>query len=508
MKHVVKILLLLCTLVHTSICFAEKPVLRVVAEEWQGSTNADLTGKYWDIVRAVYAEQYDLEFEVVSRDRALNLVSKNQADIVIGVYKGQFPNVLTPALHLDMDSSFYLLFDSNKHKIKSISDIDNLNIAGISNYVLKSRLPPNVKLYPMDNLANVARLIEKGRLDGALLYASDLNSADPKKQLEHVEILPKQKMYLGFPNTKQGKQLASIYDEKMPILLAQGKVKEFFDNDLSFQFAEYFSKDHSNPINWYLIAKLYQGDSSLKTLRLDHLYGDYVANHFKNYQFNLKLGSVSVVDSVINAEDKSQNNCVINVFKNPKRSQYALFSKPINTYIRPRLITKENSKSTVIKEASNQGVLNLDSLLTDNPQFRLGIVNKGFAYRTLSNKLPKALFEKIMVFEDAAYGKVIKMLNADRLDAIILWPTVLPEIIPEGVNVQSLTSYTLEEGLGKDISTYLMCNDTPLNQKFIRDINSALDKPDEQRKLYQGLVNSFDEETGKLFKKSLALDFE
>ena len=53
-----------------------------------------------------------------------------------------------------------------------------------------------------------------------------------------------------------------------------------------------------------------------------------------------------------------------------------------------------------------------------------------------------------------------------------------------------------------------MCNDTPLNNKFIRDINSALDKPDEQRKLYQGLVNSFDEETGKLFKKSLALDFE
>lgn len=508
MKHIVKILLLLCTLVHTSICFAEKPVLRVVAEEWQGSTNADLTGKYWDIVRAVYAEQYDLEFEVVSWDRALNLVSKNQADIVIGVYKGQFPNIITPALHIDMDSSFYLLFDSKKHDISSLNDIDNLNIAGVNNYVLKSSLPPNVKLYPMENLSNVARLIEKGRLDGALLYAKELNAADPNKQLNHVEVLPKQKMYFGFPDTEQGKQLAAIYDENMPSLLAQGKIKDFFANDLAFQFAEYFSKDNIESINWYLIPKLYQGTSSLKTLGLDHLYSDYVANNFENYHFNLKIGSVRIVDSVINAEDKNQNNCVINVFKNPKRTQYALFSKPINTYIRPRLVTKKNTKLTVINDASNQGVVNLDSLLTDNPQFRLGIVNKGFAYRTLSNKLPKALFEKIMIFEDAAYGKVTQMLNADRLDAIILWPTVLPEIIPEDVDVQFFTSYTLQEGLGNDISTYLMCNDTPLNQKFIRDINSALDKPDEQRKLYQGLVNSFDEETGKLFKKSLALDFE
>ena len=507
-RHFVKILLLLCVITHTSICFAEKPVLRVVAEEWIGSTNADFTGKYWDIVRAIYGEQYDLKLEVVSWDRALNLVSKNQADIVIGVYKGQFPNVITPTLHLDMDSSFYLLFNSKKHEINSLSDIDNLSIAGVNNYVLKSSLPPNVELYSMDDLANVSRLIKRGRLDGALLYAKELNAADPDKQLDHIEILPKQKMYFGFPDTKQGKQLATIYDEKMPTLLAQGKVKDFFANDLAFQFAEYFSKDNIEPINWYLIPKLYQGTSSLQTLSLDHLYSDYVANNFENYHFNLKIGSVRIVDSVINDKDNNQSNCVINVFKNLKRSEYALFSKPINTYIRPRLIAKKQNKLQAINDASINGVINLDSLLTNNSQFRLGIVNKGFAYRTLSNNLPKNLFEKIMIFEDAAYGKVLKMLSADRLDAIILWPTVLPEIIPEGISAQSFTSYTLEEGLGNNINTYLMCNDTALSQKFIHDINSALDKPEEQRKLYQDLVNSFDAETGKLFKKSLSLDFE
>ncbi|QOL26071.1 transporter substrate-binding domain-containing protein [Thalassotalea sp. LPB0316] len=503
-----RLILLLCLCLSSLPSKADHPVLHVVAEEWQGSTNKDLTGKYWDILRAIYQQDYDIKYELADWSTAISLVARQRADIVIGVYQGQDENIITPNFHLDMDSSFYLLYDKKRHNIKTLQDIDNLTIAGRRNYVLKSSLPDHVNFYSMDSLANVDKLIINQRIDGALMYAKELTNADPDQRLDHLELLPKQKMYFGFANTVKGRALAKIFDQKMPILVKQGVIKKYFANDLIYQFADYAEKGEKPTVDWYLIPKMFQENASLKAVFLDHQFSNYVANRFDDIHFDLKIGSTRVADTAIKKSDKSANSCVINVFKNSRRESYALFSQPVNSYIKPRLLTLKESLFEFSKPLSHDVVIDLNQLLIDNPKVRIGIVNKGFAHNTLAKALDEQSFNQLIIFEDYSYATIMSMLKTHRLDAVIIWPTILPDITEGDFDASLIESFTLPEKVGQSFQTYLMCNDTPLNQDLIKRFNQALADPVEQVKIYSKLLSKFDQQTAELYKKALGLSIK
>jgi len=498
------LLITLCS--YSSI--AAKPILHVVAEEWPGATNKDLTGKYWNIIRAVYGEDYDIHYEIVSWNRALTLFARQRSDIVVGVYQDQHEKIITSQFHLDMDESFYLLYNKSLHNVNSLKDINNLTIAGRTNYIVKSSLPSGIKFYPMSSLANVNKLIMNERVDGALLYAKELNTADPSKSLDHIELLPKQKMYLGYADTEKGKQLAKLYDEKMPELIKSGQAKTFFPSGLAYQFANYTPKLDKPTIDWFLIPKMYQERSKLHTLFLDHQFSDYVADKFNDFNFNLKIGSVRVVDAAIAHEPPLQSTCVVNVFKNPKRAEFALFSKPINSYIKPRLVTLKETQFPFSTKLSHQKPVDLDTLIDSNPSIRIGIVNKGFAHNIISKELDEQSFNKFIIFEDRSYSTIMSMLYANRLDAVIIWPTILPEIMSDEFDVNLLDSYSLPESVGRNFTTYLMCNNTPSNKKLITNFDRALSTPVEQKIMYGELLKRFDKQTAEIFKKELGLSIQ
>lgn len=498
-----KLLLALLFFVLTFSAFAEKPVLRVVAQQWQGATNADFTGYYWDIVRAVYGDDYQLEFEILDWRDAIEVVEKQQADIVIGVYKDQNPGLITPSYHFDRDSAFYLLFNAEDHQITKLADIRDLTIAGRDEYLLKTDLPSGVKFYPISSPHNINKLIFNAKIDGALLYANELNVADPSGTLNHVEVLPKRKMYLGFQASTQGEKLAKIYDHKMPELVTKGTIKQLFTNQAAYQFAGYHSQQTNTSIDWYLVPKLVDKDQSLNTVPIDHHLTDVINKHVSPFELNIKIGNMRVINDVISPNTMTTSSCAINIIKRPQREQYSVFSDPVNIYLKPRLITLTNQKLPV----NHLGAVNLAALLTEQPSFKVGLIRQSVSDELMKQAMPEALYDKLFWFEGRVYKKLLSLLFAQRLDAVILWPTTLPEIMPNINDAQRLSSYAVTPELGRDMATYVMCNDTDNSEKFIAVLNQALNSPKVQQEMYQYIIKHLDTSSGVEYKRALNLKY-
>ena len=214
------------------------PVLTVASEEWQEYTNADGTGTYWDIVRAVYGKHYQLEFISTSWSRALNLVETRRADILVGSYKDKNRKLLFPQHHLDIEYPLYAIFDKNVHDIKGIDDLAGLTVAGKKDYGLQKFLPSSSHFYGVGYIDNVAKLIEKKRVDIAVAYQINLYLADPDNRYSHQVIGTEEPLYLAFSHSAKGEKLKKLYDQQIIKLVADGTLKQYFLNVDEYQHAQ------------------------------------------------------------------------------------------------------------------------------------------------------------------------------------------------------------------------------------------------------------------------------
>ncbi|MEH6594467.1 MAG: transporter substrate-binding domain-containing protein [Colwellia polaris] len=214
------------------------PVLIVASEEWQEYTNADGTGTYWDIVRAIYGKDYQLEFISTSWSRALSLVETGRADMIVGSYKHKNRQLLFPKYHLDIEYPLYAIYDQSKHNISQANDLAGLTIAGRKDYELQKFLPKNSRFYGVDYIDNIAKLIEKKRVDVAVTYHTNLGLADPKTQYSHKVIGPEERLYLAFTQSEKGQKLQAHYDQEIIKLVSGNEIKQYFINDEEYQHAQ------------------------------------------------------------------------------------------------------------------------------------------------------------------------------------------------------------------------------------------------------------------------------
>ncbi|MBA6389859.1 transporter substrate-binding domain-containing protein [Colwellia sp. BRX10-3] len=224
-------------------CFAAQPlpVLTVASEEWQEYTNADGTGTYWDIVRAVYGEQYQLKFISTTWSRALNLVETGRADVLVGSYKDTNRKLIFPQHHLDIEYPLYAIFDKNIHNISEANDLAGLTIAGKKDYDLQKFLPITSRFYGVEYIDNIVRLIDKKRVDAAICYRTNLYLADPENRFSHQVIGTEERLYLAFTHSSKGEKLQKHYDQEIIKLVADDKLKQYFLNEEEYLHAELYT---------------------------------------------------------------------------------------------------------------------------------------------------------------------------------------------------------------------------------------------------------------------------
>lgn len=481
----------------------EKPKLLVVGEEWVDMTHPDGTGTYWDIINAVYGNDYDITIQTMSWARAFNLVKKKRADILMGVPPSKYDFFHLPQQHIDTEHPVYLLYDNTKHQINDIEDLANLTIAGRDSYGFEYHLPKSTTFYGVADINNINKLIMNGRIDGALVYAYNSYLADPSKTLAQIEMLPKEKLYIGIIKNEKGEQLRDHFDKQMKKLINEGRIASLFPSAKAYFFAD-FQGEESSPsaTKLLMVPRVFkQNSTALETLPFDDSLALHLLTQEQQHEFKLQINSFSAANELLN---QAHPACMINASKRKDRESYLWFSDPIYAYVAPKIISLKSNKQALNNFIDEYGQLNLSKAISSH--MRIAVNSNQYTLKLLKSKLPPNLYSKLIQFDALEKrANALENLVLGKVDALIAFPAMVSNSLPEDYSANLLTSFPLENELSTLSYGYFVCNKVSGNERIIETVNRIISEQQQDPVLFKPVLNSLDPESRQDFAKALKL---
>lgn len=213
-------------------------LIRVESEEWKDATNADGTGLYWDILRALYEpEGYQLSLITSSYMRSAGLVESQQIDIMVGAYANELKGVIYPHMNFDVDRIYALANASRKDLPDTSQWLGEASLSGrhigyIKGYQLLEYISAKFQTSVFRDRQVILKSLANNRIDYYLDAFDDLHHAIQSSPYDEilfnffpVKTLP---LYFTFANTPMGQKLAEIHDKRLPLLVQNGWLKQMF----------------------------------------------------------------------------------------------------------------------------------------------------------------------------------------------------------------------------------------------------------------------------------------
>lgn len=480
-----------------------KPVLNVVGEEWRGVTNADGTGTYFDLITAALGEDYQIIFKTMSWTRAVELVKRGKADILVGGYEKGLEDLLLSDQHIDTEYPIHLLFDPTHIQPQSTSDLSDKLIAGRKGWGLEFHLPPSSRFYGVESIKDISKLIINKRIDGALTYGYNLHYADPNNELLSIEVVAEMPIYLAFEFSDRGKHLKATFDNRMKELIDNDELRALFKSEADYSHAR-LEDNGLAQVNWHLVPKIFSKESgNLEVVPWELETSQYIGDLLSDAQLSFKLAS-SKETKVKLASQKS--TCAINFRKPQVNQDNILFSQPFHAFIKPRLFLLENSKYiNVLTSMMAPDEISLNDTLTRNPPLRLAIQNNFGIHKTLNTALSSEAFSNMLTIENTGFENLVKLVEQGRIDGIIIWPSIVSDLHNSRPNAAKLRSYGLKEFEGKNIYTHMACHNDEVGNEIISQINEILSNKTHQQKIYGSQINKMDVGSAAAYIRSLNL---
>ncbi len=229
-----KLHLLLISILLNVHVFAKEII--VVSESWEGATNRDGTGLYWDIVAEVYKP---LGFEIVrkhtSYTKAVQLVEQGRADFWLAAYKDEKPFALYPKYYFDQDIVVAMYRTDAIEKWQGQKSLEGLRVGWVRDYSFDKYLKVKVRKEELNGRVNGLKLLKSERIDAFLDDRKDLAQTMQKYTMfsdsEYTQkIVMQLKLYPAFADTSKGRELMRIWDERMKQLIETDAFKEIYFN--------------------------------------------------------------------------------------------------------------------------------------------------------------------------------------------------------------------------------------------------------------------------------------
>ncbi len=209
--------------------------LTVISESWEGATNHDGSGLYWDIVEKVYEPLgYKVVKKYASYSKSAEAVRMDQADLWLGSYKDEKAFALYPKYHFDQAVILAVFHSELFEQWKGQKSLEGLKVAWMRGYDYSKFLSVNVQSQEVNSLANGLKLLKSERIDIFIDNKKDLLEPMQRYRLDNdnymKKIILQLKLYPAFSNSKKGKELRKIWDERMKELIEMIDFKELYFN--------------------------------------------------------------------------------------------------------------------------------------------------------------------------------------------------------------------------------------------------------------------------------------
>ncbi|MGK5094959.1 transporter substrate-binding domain-containing protein [Deltaproteobacteria bacterium TL4] len=211
----------------------EKDPLNVVSEEWEGATNKDGSGFYFDLLREIYTpEKMKVSVQVMPYKRGVILVEKQVADLWIASYLNEEDFAIYPQWHFDKDKVAVIFRKDQVSEWQGEKSLTGKRIGWIRGYHYDEYFKVNVTKNEVNSRQSGFKMLELERLD---FFADDSSELDLEIQRSRFdmtkfrkEVLFKLNLYMAFQKTIRGQNLAGIWDKRIKALHESGQLKAFY----------------------------------------------------------------------------------------------------------------------------------------------------------------------------------------------------------------------------------------------------------------------------------------
>ena len=227
--------------------FANEMEIHFASEEWKDATQADGTGLYWDIFRAVFEpEGYKIITRNVSYDGSVRMVEKKAVDAMVGAYEDEFEEGIFPANHFAVDVVQVLYKKKDTMEWHGLKSVENSTVGWVKGYsyddYLDEAVVKTLKIKRLKDRESLYRLLSAGKIDYWIDAQADITdffkiNAEKYNADDYLrQTLLELKLFVVFRKDKRGEKLAHIFDNNMATLIKSGKLKALYDTYSSGTF--------------------------------------------------------------------------------------------------------------------------------------------------------------------------------------------------------------------------------------------------------------------------------
>lgn len=223
------------------LCAQENKEITIATESWEGATNEDGTGLYWDIVKTVYEPLgYTITKKHTSFKESEDMLKKGKVDLYLGSYKNENDFALYPKYHFDQDIIVAVVRRDAIDAWKGKKSLKGLKVGWLRGYHFDKYMSVETRNEEFSSRHNAFKLLNNEHLDAFIdvrrvlrPYLSDKNiDMDDHTQ----KIILQLKLYPAFAKTKYGEELRSVWDKQMKKLIETEEFKELYFNSEYAQF--------------------------------------------------------------------------------------------------------------------------------------------------------------------------------------------------------------------------------------------------------------------------------
>ena len=211
----------------------------VATPQWDGQTNADGTGLFFDIVRRVYSPVgIELQYRFVPWKRAQKMVDFGEADAMLCVWRehAKEEGQAIPRFPLFVE---YTAVVFRKDRIKTWQGLSTLDgksavwLRGYDYHAFAHFAPIRFSNWTEVNECHRAwELLERGRYDVYIDALIDIEQHIAKHDVDmapyRLESLWGEKAYVAFSPSKKSEVLMRIYDRRIQELAVSGELKAIY----------------------------------------------------------------------------------------------------------------------------------------------------------------------------------------------------------------------------------------------------------------------------------------
>ena len=207
--------------------------ISVCTQEWEGDTNKDMTGLYWDAFRAVF-EPKGVKLNVTYMPYKISIVRVRDkvCDIAFSGYRGEFPDLLYSRWPHELEE--VVAMHAKGITFNSFRSFAGKKIAWVNEYGFELFLPADTDYVEVRSEALGMRMLERGRVEYFIDYELTIQKAAAETgfDLSGYTFSPVPKLsemvYPMFRKDERGAMLMALYERRMAALHKDGTLDRIY----------------------------------------------------------------------------------------------------------------------------------------------------------------------------------------------------------------------------------------------------------------------------------------